>query len=202
MKRFQNMSKTKRIVAVGLTLGLTLGLAGAAFAYFTSSGSGSGSASVGTATNFNVVQTGSFSGTLYPCGASTAISAPCGTREGTIIYTVTNEGAGAQELTPSGFVAKIDDSAGTGLGSIVTGGTGNATADPPSGSTAVSGCTAAWFGAYVTAVNGVAPAPVDLTANGQSGDTATVTVTVTMEDSGGIQNLCESQTPDVNLAVS
>jgi hypothetical protein len=58
MKRFRNISRTKKIIAAGATVALTLGLAGTAFAYFTASGTGTGSAPVGSAVVFTVTQDG------------------------------------------------------------------------------------------------------------------------------------------------
>ena len=54
MKRFRNISRTKKIIAAGATVALTLGIAGTAFAYFTSTGSGTGQGAVGTATTWGV----------------------------------------------------------------------------------------------------------------------------------------------------
>lgn len=194
------LTTRRRIAVVGAVTAGVLAVAGVAFAYFTSTGSGTGSASVGSAANFNVVQTGG-AGTLYPCGSTTAASSGCSAQEATIVYTVTNEGTGAQQLTAANLSPAVDDSNGNGTGVIVTGGTGNATADPPSGSTSVTGCQATWFGSAVTAVNGGAVSNVDLAPHGQSGDSATVTVTVTMEDAATDQSLCEGHLPDVNLGV-
>ena len=106
MKRIKNMSRAKKLVAAGLTVGLTLGLAGSAFAFFTSTGSGTGDASVGSASNWTVSVTSDTSNALLPGSGSETLS-----------YTITNNSAGAQAystLTPS-----VGDS-GTCLGSWFT----------------------------------------------------------------------------------
>ena len=65
MKRFKSMSKTKRIVAAGLTAGLTLGLASAAFAFWTSSGTGTGTGST-TAGSSDLTYTQNTLTPMYP----------------------------------------------------------------------------------------------------------------------------------------
>jgi hypothetical protein len=59
MKRFRNISRTKKIIAAGAVAALTLGVAGTAFAYFTAGGTGTGSAPVGSAAAFTLTQVGS-----------------------------------------------------------------------------------------------------------------------------------------------
>jgi hypothetical protein len=57
---------SKKVAVVGIAVALVLGLGGAAFAYFTAGGTGTGSATVGTATNWNIAQTSTTGGPLYP----------------------------------------------------------------------------------------------------------------------------------------
>jgi hypothetical protein len=195
MKRFMN----KKVAAIGLAAGLALGAAGIAAAYFTSTGNGTGSASVGTATNWSVVQASS-TGTMYPCGA-TPLTAACSTDQATVTYTITNNSSGNQLLTYSDLQTAIDNDGGSPA-NILTGGTNHqSNADTYStsnltGFTAVSGCQSGWFGSEVDSLNG-AQANVDVAASG----TATVVVTVGLEDANAVQNNCELQTPDVDLWV-
>ena len=88
MKRFMN----KKVVAIGLAVGLTLGAAGAAFAYFTSSGNGTGSATVGSATNWTVAE--SAHPRVAPLFPDASIG---GANIQTDSYTVTNPGSGSQD---------------------------------------------------------------------------------------------------------
>ncbi len=83
MKRFMN----KKVVAVGLAVGLTLGVAGAAFAYFTATGSGSGTGLVGSTTAWSVNSPTPMGATLYP-----------GTGSQTFAFVVTNNSNGNQGL--------------------------------------------------------------------------------------------------------
>jgi hypothetical protein len=198
-------STKKRIAAVGGAVGLAVAIAGGAFAYFTSSGNGTGSGTVGQSANWSVAQTSS-SGTLYPCGATTFASGCSGDQE-TLTFTITNNDAGAQLLTYSNLQTAIDSATGTETPTahtdIVTGGTNsqpNSDTNPTSnltGATAVNNCQAAWFGSQITSLNGH-QANVDVAGSG----TATVVVTVSMEDAAASQNACQSQTPDVDLWVS
>ncbi|HXZ62730.1 MAG TPA: hypothetical protein VEG62_08305, partial [Acidimicrobiales bacterium] len=109
MKRFMN----KKVVAIGLAVGLTLGAAGAAFAYFTSTGTGTGSATVGSATNWSVGESGTPSGgPLYP-DASIGV---LGGHVQTDSYTVKNVASGSQNLTQVVIsVANSDGSAWTSV---------------------------------------------------------------------------------------
>ena len=74
MKRFKNMSRTKKFVTAGVTVGLALGLAGAAFAGFTTTGSGTGAASTGTAGSWNVGTVVLAGTTIYPGQGSDAVN--------------------------------------------------------------------------------------------------------------------------------
>jgi hypothetical protein len=114
MKRFMN----KRVVVIGLALGLTLGAAGAAFAYFTSTGTGNGVVTTGSASTWTVVASTATGGPLYP-GTGTMV----------VPFTVTNPGAGNQALTTETFV--VASSSGN-----VTTGVSN---------TPVVGCLATWY---------------------------------------------------------
>ncbi|MGD0985616.1 MAG: hypothetical protein ABSA65_17665 [Acidimicrobiales bacterium] len=91
MKRFKSLSKTRRIVAVGLTVGLTLGVASAAFAYFTTTGSGTGSGTVGTATAMTINQA-----SITYSNSPTNAFVP-GT-SATVTFTVDNPSSGNQDL--------------------------------------------------------------------------------------------------------
>jgi len=94
-------------------------------------------------------------------------------------FTVTNPGNGAQAF--NSVTAKIVDD---GSGNIVTSG-GN-----------VVGCLSSWF----TATAGT-PTPGYGTSIGHNG-TATVPVTVTMQDSGTVQDACQGTAPEVQLTVN
>ncbi len=95
----------------------------------------------------------------------------------TLNYTITNESAGAQALTA--VTASVKDD---GSGNVLDNGT------------AVPGCKVLWFHATASA-----PSPVLGTSITHLG-TATGTVTVTMDDSGGPQDQCQGITgPDVNV---
>ena len=146
-----------------------LAIAGAAFAYFTSTGTGTGSAAVGNATNWTVTP-GAATGTMYPGGGSASIP-----------YTVTNGGAGNQQL--SNVSASVD--------------TDPASGDVMSGNpaTPVSGCLASWFTAVANQ-----PTNPTLPADLGPGDSATGgTVTVTMSDSQTNQDACKNVTPNVTI---
>jgi hypothetical protein len=182
-------STRRRIAVVGAGTAIALAGAGAAFAYFTSTGSGTGSGTVGSAANWSVTAApGTYgpAGALYPCGTN---ASPCPADEETIVFTVTNNAKGAEELQSAAAVIDSD-----GSGNIEIGGT-NAQPNGPglTGATPVSGCLAAWFTATDAAFG-----PVDV----PSGGTVPVTVTVAMEDSGTLQNNCQGQNPDVNLNVT
>jgi hypothetical protein len=139
MTRFKNMSKTKRIVAAGLTAGLTLGLASAAFAYFTSTGSGTGNATVGSAGTWTVATSAPTGGLLYP-----------GVGTDTVAYTVTNSGSGYEEL--NGTTAALKTATGGGVYDTTT-------------SAFVDGCQASWFTVINTTVTGDVAAAGDLSSN-------------------------------------
>jgi hypothetical protein len=111
VKRFRNISRTKKIVAIGATVALTLGIAGTAFAYFTSTGSGTGQGAVGTATTWGVssVTTG---GPMYPgVGVLGYSGSGAGPGVEQVTVTVKNNGSGSQEVT--GFTIKIANANGS-----------------------------------------------------------------------------------------
>jgi hypothetical protein len=114
MKRFKNISRTKKIIAAGATVALTLGLAGTAFAFFTASGTGTGSAPVGSAATFTLTQDGlatacgsSTDPALYPDAKSGLATGPAystgmnlaGTYVDCIVVTVANTSSSSQYLT-------------------------------------------------------------------------------------------------------
>jgi len=99
----------------------------------------------------------------------------------TITYTIKNNSSGAQALD-------------TAVASVNADSNGYVTNQGVS----VTGCKASWFTA-------VAAAPASGFGDGNSiagGTTTTDVVTVTMQDSGTNQNLCELATPDINLNVT
>lgn len=106
MKRFMN----KKVVAIGLTVGLVLGGAGVAYAYFTSGGSGSGTATVGTAAPFTVTLA-----TDTPPGGG--LLPGSGTETQT--YTIHNGGASSERLTT--VTASVADHAGGTFGGTCSG---------------------------------------------------------------------------------
>jgi hypothetical protein len=181
----------RRIAIIGATVAIALAGGGAAFAYFTSTGSGTGTGTVGSAASWGVsAAAGTYgsAGALYPCGSTTAPSSSCAADEETIVFTVTNTGKAAQELQTA--VPSIPNDGGTPP-DIETGGTNNGSG--LTGDTPVVGCYASWFG-----VSDAAFTPVDVAVGG----TATVTVTVTLEDSPSSQDKCEGAAPDVTLNVT
>jgi len=174
MKRFKALSRTKRIVAVGLTVGLTLGLASAAFAFFTSTGTGTGSATVGSATAWHVTSSTS-GGPMYP-GPSTG--------DESVTVNIQNLGSGNQTLNQ--FVISVAKSDGTAWTSSTT--------NFPS----ENACSQADFalggqasaGSY-TVTHTVNPTlPDDLAPNA----TFTTTVKLHMLDTGVAQDNCQGLT--------
>ena len=102
-----------------------------------------------------------------------------GSGSDSIPYTVTNAGSGSQQL------------------SAVTATVANSGANITSGGTAVTGCLATWFTAGAGTVT-----PTTLAPNGQTGDSYSGTVTVTMSDSGSNQDPCQGKTPDITVSAS
>ncbi len=103
MKRFKHMSRTKKFVTAGVTVGLALGLAGAAFAGFTTTGSGTGAASTGTAGSWNVGTVVLAGTTIYPGQGSDAVNSS----------TVQNpSGHGNQNLTQLKVTISVAEAAG------------------------------------------------------------------------------------------
>jgi streptogramin lyase len=143
-----------------------LAVASAALAYFTSTGSGTGSTSVGTASPWGVTSQPATGGPIYP-GGGTA----------NIVYTVTNNGSGDQQL--STITATVDADSN---GDITHNGTG------------VAGCLASWF--TTTVHQPTNPAlPADLTP----GQQVTGSVDLTMQDSHTNQDPCQGSTPDITI---
>jgi hypothetical protein len=183
----RNPFHRKRRLLVAATVTLALAGGGAAYAYFTSTGQGYGTGTVGSPANWTVQDTShSFgsAGALYPCGT---LASPCPADEETIVFTVTNNDSGAQELQTA-----VPGIASDGSGNVVTGGTDTATGI--TGGTSVTGCEASWFSA--------ADSPAFTTVDVAGNATTTVTVVVAMEDSGTLQNPCIGAAPDVTLNVT
>jgi hypothetical protein len=185
------LTTKKRIVIAGAAAAVVLGSGGAAFAYYTSSGSGTGSATAGSAgtSDWGVTQLSS-AGTLYPVAPDTKLDA---TNSATITFTVKNNGHGYEGFNGSDVTAALASTGSGGAGDAET-----ATTDSSGHTTFadISGCSAGWFTATV---------PPSQSAFGTSiapGGTVTVTVTVSMTDSGTSQDACEGHTPAVNLAIS
>ena len=212
MSKIKNM-KLRYKIGVGVaSTAAVVAAGGAAFAYFSSTGNGTGAASVGSPANWGVqlASTNPTSGTLYPCGA-TPLTTACSSDQETLTFTITNKDNGAQLLTYNNIKTAIDSATGTtdgGLTDIATGGSNsqsnNATYPTShlSSSTPVNSCQQAWFGSQVTSLalaGGTAgTSDVDVPGNG----TATVVVTVGMEDANAVQNGCANASPDVDLWVS
>ena len=175
MKRIKHMSRTKKFVAAGLTVGLTLGIAGAAFAFFTGTGTGAGHASVGANTGWKVTLSSDNTGSLYP-----------GTGSETLSYTIQNTGGGNQELT-SVTAALVTDSSGLAE-------TGN----PAS---YITGCYAGWFTATASAPMNQASTVYLLNTEIAPGGWAYGTVKVTMTDEPFSQDGCIGATPNITLSV-
>jgi hypothetical protein len=125
MKRFKSISRTKKIVVVGLAAALTLGIAGTAFAYFTA-----------TATNTNAyVTVGSPGWSINVSSYSTAPLYPGGAGAD-VYFSVTNT-TGGQEYLSSVTVAPTTNGAGAVYDLNGTG--------------FVNSCAASWFtGSYVS----------------------------------------------------
>ena len=205
---FKDM-KLRYKVGVGVVTGAAVvGMAGGAFAYFTSTGNGTGAATVGSPAHWSVAlaSTNPTSGTLYPCGA-TPLTVACSGDQETLTFTITNNDNGAQLLTYSNIQTAIDSAAGTEsptpLTDILVGGSNSQpnsatySTSNLSGATPVNNCLAAWFASAVTSLNG-STSNVDVAGGG----TATVVVTVGMEDANASQNDCSSKSPNVDLWVS
>ncbi|MGO9582703.1 MAG: hypothetical protein ACLP36_07840 [Acidimicrobiales bacterium] len=170
MKRFRSISRTKKIVTVGVAAALVLGIGGAAFAYFTTTGSGTGSAPIGDASPLTVTVGTPTGGALFPTSFTD------GNRVvDTVTYTVTNPGDGnvnlstvVMEVTP-GF--SYTDAAG----------------DPA--------CTAVDFSINGQAVGTPAIAALDVTLNGVSDSPNNVyngSFTIQMVENGANQDSCQS----------
>jgi hypothetical protein len=174
----------RRIVIAGASTAVLVAAGGgAAFAYFASTGSGTGSATVGSVgTNDWAVTQTSSTGTLFPVPAGSDATT-IATDSATITFTVKNNGTSPEEFTNA--KATIESVNGAASGDAETG-------TPPAD---IPNCTSGWFSATVAS---------DPSANTQipAGQSATVTVTVTMNDSGTNQDGCEGKTPNVDLAIS
>ena len=133
--------------------------------------------------------TGSGTDQTAAIGTSSNFTVAFGTATGTmypgsgsdaIPYTVTNAGTGAQQLSSVTATVAAD-------------GSGNVT----SSGTAVTGCLASWF----TATPGTVT-PTTLSPHGQSGDSYTGTITVTMSNAGTNQDPCQGKAPDITVNAS
>lgn len=181
MKRFSRMSRTKKLVAAGLTVGLTLGLAGAAFAFFTSTGTGTGSATVGTASaTWSVASTTATGGALYP-------DAAIGTGHiDTITYSVKNNGSGTQSLNQ--VVISVANSDGSTWSSQTN------MSDPA--------CDASDFSIDAQPV-GQSDTDTSLAGSVLAGATATGgSVTIQMIDNGANQDNCQGVTVPLYFSAS
>lgn len=164
---------SKKVIVGAVTSAAVIGISSAAFAYFTASGAGTGTASVGTSTAWGVSAASATGGPLTPGGPTESI-----------VYTITNNSSGKQAITS--LTASLPTPAsGTGAGNVESG-----------GSPTTGGCLASWF----TATAGT-PSPA-LNTSIVAGGTATVTVPVTLNDSGTNQDACQTVTPDIKLSVS
>jgi hypothetical protein len=182
-------TKKRIVIAAGAGVAVLV-TGGTAFAFYTSSGSGTGSATAGSAgtSDWGIQQTGSSGATaLFPVAAGTTLDA---TNSETLTFTVTNNGKGDEAFASSDVAASVP---------TYTGNTDAETATTSSGVTTfadIPGCAAGWFTATV---------PSGQAAFGTSigpGDTAAVTVTVSMTDEPTNQDACAGKTPAVNLAIN
>lgn len=153
----------KKVAAIGLAAGLVLGAGGAAFAYFTTSATGTGSASTGNAV--------ALTGDIVQNGTTSGLT-PGGPSE-TISYTVTNSANFNQ------YVGQVNVSI-TGVTSGLL--TGNDVNGNPYETCATS----------MYSITQGSPLNTDLAPNGQPGDSATGTATITMKDDGGDQDNCQA----------
>lgn len=166
------LSTRKKVIIAGVAAVAVVGTGGAAYAFFTSSGQGSGDASVGSAGTLTVGD-GVFD--------STNPLYPGGSAEN-MTFTVTNNGAQPVHLAPSDVTPTLAT-------------VGNDIAD--ANSQDVPGCLAQWFG-----LGGVSVSNNTLGAAGSPTDSATVTVPVTLGDSGTNQNACEGlRGPKVTIQI-
>jgi len=125
MKRFKSISRTKKIVVIGLAAALTLGVAGTAFAYFTGSASTTTYATVGSA-GWSISSVSISAGPIYPGAGSQ-----------TVTFNLTNSSGGAQLLDAVSVYATPSTD---GHGGVIDYTASN-----------VDGCAASWFtGTYVS----------------------------------------------------
>jgi hypothetical protein len=162
----------KRVALMAGVASVTIGGV-VAVAYFTSSGTGTGNGAVGTSSNWAVSTVAYTGGPLYPASGSETIG-----------FTVTNTNAGKQAIN-SITTALTHDGAG-GVFDVHS----NAYVD---------GCQAGWF----TVTNTVPTFPDDLagTSPGPAGSYSG-TATLTMQDSGGPQDACQSLQPQITVSVN
>lgn len=182
MKRFMHLSKTKKLVAAGLAVGIALGTAGAAFAYFTTTGAGNGNATVGTSTAWDVTTgTPTFTGdTALTPQPSSCISSLTGCVYETIPYTVANNSSGTQNL------ANVAISVANNDGSPWT---------------AVAGCSASDFSIDGAAV-GAKANDASLAGEVAAGTSVSGSLTIAMIDNGQVQDGCKNATVPVYLFAS
>jgi hypothetical protein len=165
---------TKKRVAAALGVVTALVVAGAAIACFSSTGSGTGQASVGHSTAFTINVSALTGGPLYP-GSGTE----------NIAYTVTNAGAGNENLTRTAATVASDTTVGVTLGDILHAGT------------VVPGCLAAWF----TATNNSPVVPHDLAGGATTTDASSVDVTMSDLTTTN-QDACQNKAPDITVTAS
>jgi hypothetical protein len=168
----------RKKVALALAAAVVAAGGAVAFAYFTATGTGTGNGTVGTATNFTVTVAAPSGGLLYP-----------GSGTDTLTYTVTNPGAGYENLDTT-TAALTTDGPGGVYNTVAYAGPGTPV---PVGF--VDGCQAEWF----TVTNSSPNLPDDL-----AGDTsyADGSATLVLNDSGTNQDACENVTPQLTVTAS
>jgi hypothetical protein len=133
---------------------------------------------------FTSTGNGTGNATVGTAGSWTvATSAPTGgllypgTGTDTVAYTVTNSGSGYQEL--NGTTAALTTDVAGGVFDTTT-------------HAFVDGCQASWFTVTNTTVSGDVAPSADLSSS----------LTITMQDSGTVQDPCKNLTPQVTISAS
>ncbi|MGD0321940.1 MAG: hypothetical protein ABSC00_10135 [Acidimicrobiales bacterium] len=161
MKRFMN----RKVVTIGVAVGLTLGIAGAALAYFTSSGTGSGTAATATA------------GTISISGDGITGLAP---------------GAGPQAVNFTLTASVANSYVDTVTASLPTAANPSIATEQDvtsNGTTPIAGCQAAWFSFDPS--SGVSTVGQEVAIGTPVDDTSTG-LTLTLNESGGPQTACQN----------